>query len=96
MNKKLNTVFFILGATLFNVIVAIVSFILFTLVYVRLIMNLIPEQGRSWGFTLIFLASIAVSFIVYRYLLRYLLTKVDVERYFDPIFVRRNIRKTGS
>jgi len=96
MNKKLNTVFFILGATLFNVIVAIISFILFMLLYVRFIMNLIPEQSRSWGFTLIFLASIAVSFLVYRFVLKYLLTKVNVEKYFDPIFVRRNIRKTES
>jgi len=95
MNKKLNTIFFILGATLFNVLVAVISFVLFTLIYVRFILNLIPEQGRSWGFTLIFLLSIAVSFIVYRFLLKYLLTKVDVDKYFDPIFVRRNIRKTG-
>jgi len=96
MNKKLNTVLFILGATLFNVIVVIISFLLFTLLYVNLLINLIPEQSRSWGFSLIFLASIAVSFIVYRYLMKYLLKKVDVERYFDPIFVRKNIRKTGS
>jgi len=96
MNKKLNTIFFILGATFFNVLVAIISFVLFTIVYVRFIMNLIPEQNRSWGFTLIFLLSIAVSFLVYRYLLKYLLTKVNVEKYFDPIFIRRNIKKTGS
>ena len=96
MNKKLNTIFFILGATFFNVLVAIISFVLFTIVYVRFIMNLIPEQNRSWGFTLIFLLSIAVSFLVYRYLLKYLLTKVNVEKYFDPLFIRRNSRKTGS
>jgi len=96
MNKKLNTIFFILGATLFNVLTAVISFVLFMLVYVRFIMNLIPEQNRSWGFTLIFLLAIVVSFFVYRVLLKYLLTKVDVEKYFDPIFVRRNIKKTGS
>jgi len=96
MNKKLNTVLFILGATLFNVITAVISFALFMLVYAKFIINLIPEQGRSWGFTLIFLLSIAVSFLVYRYLLKYLLTKVNVEKYFDPIFVRRNIKKTDS
>jgi Mg2+ and Co2+ transporter CorA len=96
MNKKLNTIFFILGATLFNVLVAVISFVLLTLVYIKFIMNLIPEQSRSWGFTLIFLLAIVVSFLVYRYLLKYLLTKVNVEKYFDPIFVRRNIKKTGS
>jgi hypothetical protein len=96
MNKKLNTVIFILAATFFNVLIAVISFFLLFLVYVKFIANLIPEQNQSWGFILIFLFSIAVSFLVYRYLLKYLLTKVDVEKYFDPIFVRRNIKKTGS
>jgi len=96
MNKKLNTIFFILGATLLNVLVAIVSFILLSLIYVKFIYNLIPEQSGSWVFALIFLISIVVSFIVYRNLLKYLLRKIDVDRYFDPLFVRRNIRKPGS
>jgi phosphoglycerol transferase MdoB-like AlkP superfamily enzyme len=96
MNKKLNTIFFILGATLLNVLVAIVSFILLSLIYIKFIFNLIPEQSGSWVFALIFLISIVVSFIVYRYLLKYLLRKIDVEKYFDPLFVRRNIRKPGS
>jgi phosphoglycerol transferase MdoB-like AlkP superfamily enzyme len=96
MNKKLNTIFFILGATLLNVLVAIISFILLMLIYVKFLNNLIPEQSGSWVFALIFLISIAVSFIVYRYLLKYLLRKIDVDKYFDPLFVRRNIRKPGS
>jgi hypothetical protein len=56
-------------------------------------MTLIPENGRSWGFTLIFLASIAVSFLVYRFVLRYLLTKVKIEDYFDPLFVSKYRKK---
>jgi phosphoglycerol transferase MdoB-like AlkP superfamily enzyme len=93
MNKKVNTILFILGATLFNVITAIISFVLFTLFYVRFIMPLIPESGGSWGFILIFLASLAVSFLVYRFVLRYLLTKVKIEDYFDPIFVSKYKKK---
>jgi hypothetical protein len=56
-------------------------------------MPIIPESGYGWGFTLIFLASIAVSFMVYRVILKYLLSKVEIEKYFDPIFVRRNKNK---
>jgi hypothetical protein len=52
-------------------------------------MKIIPESGFQWSFTLIFLASLAVSFLVYRWLLKYLLTKVDIEKYFDPIFLRK-------
>jgi hypothetical protein len=93
MNKKVNTILFILGATLFNVITAVISFVLFTLFYVRFIMALIPESGRSWGFTLIFLASIAVSFMVYRFVLKFILTKVKIEDYFDPLFVSKYRKK---
>jgi hypothetical protein len=57
---------------------------------------LIPEQSGAWIFAFIFIASIVVSFIAYRLLLKYLLKKIDVDKYFDPIFVKRNIRKSGS
>ena len=93
MNKKLNTVFFILGATLFNIIIAIASFILLTILYVRFIMVIMPEQSHGWGFTFIFIASLVISFFVYRYVLKFMLKKIDVDKYFDPLFVRRNIRK---
>jgi len=96
MNKKVNTLLFILGATLFNIFVAILSFVALILLYVKFIMNLIPEANRSWGFTLIFLFSIAISFLVYRFVLKYLLTKVQIEKYFDPLFVRRNLKKNND
>jgi phosphoglycerol transferase MdoB-like AlkP superfamily enzyme len=93
MNKKVNTLLFILCATLFNVITAVISFILFALFYARFIFAKIPEQSRSWGFILIFLASLAVSFMVYRFVLRYLLEKVKIEDYFDPLFVSKYRKK---
>jgi hypothetical protein len=89
MNKKANTMLFIFCATLFNIFVVIIIFVVFTFLYVRFIMVLLPDATRSWGFTLIFLVSIVISFLVYRYLLKFLLNKVKVEKYFDPLFVRR-------
>jgi len=96
MNKKLNTIFFILGATLFNVLTTIVCFVLLIFIYIRFLYNLIPEQYSSWGFSIIFIASLAISFVAYRFLLKYLLKKIDIEKYFDPIFVRRNFKKPGA
>jgi len=96
MSKKLNTVLFILGATVFNVLIVIICFLLLMFIYVKLLYNLIPEQYSSWGFTIIFIASLAVSFIVYRFALKFLLKKIDVEKYFDPIFARRNLKKPGA
>ncbi len=96
MNKKVNTVLFILGATIFNVLVVIICFILLMFIYARFLFNLIPEEVSSWSFTFIFIISIVASFVAYRFLMKYLLKKVDVEKYFDPIFGKRNIKKPGS
>jgi len=94
MNKKVNSLLFILGATLFNVIVAAVSFIILIILYGKFIIPILPESGYGWAFSLIFLASIVISIFVYRVVLKYLLNKIDVEQYFDPLFVKRNIKKT--
>ena len=89
MNKKVNTILFILGATLFNILTVIISFIVLMVLYAKFLMAVLPEASRSWGFALIFLASIVVSFVIYRYLLRFLLKKIDIEKYFDPLFARK-------
>jgi len=96
MNKKVNTLLFILGATLFNVIVAVISFLIIFLLYARFLFPIIPESGRNWAFQLIFLAAIAVSILVYRIVLKILLNKFDVEQYFDPLFVKKNLKKKGT
>jgi phosphoglycerol transferase MdoB-like AlkP superfamily enzyme len=93
MNKKVNTLLFLLGATLFNILVAILSFILLTVLYVNFLMPMVPEASRSWNFTLIFLAAIVISFITYRKLFKYLINKIDAEKYFDPIFTGRYSKK---
>ncbi|MDR0443641.1 MAG: leader peptide processing enzyme [Treponema sp.] len=89
MNKKLNTLLFILCATLFNVLVTVFCFALFSFLYIKFIMPLLPEANRYWGFALIFIASIVASFLVYRAIIKYLTNKVDVERYFDQIFGKK-------
>jgi len=90
MNKKVNTVLFVLGATLFNIIVAVLSFIVLIFLFSRFIAPHISEAAQSSSFSLIFLAAIASSFFIYRIVLKSLIEKIDVEKYFDPIFVRKN------
>jgi len=93
MNKKVNTILFILCATLFNVLVAVLSFLLLLLLYAKFLAPLLSENVRSWGFTLIFLAAIGISILVYRAVLKSLLRKVDVEKYFDPLFVKGRLKR---
>jgi Kef-type K+ transport system membrane component KefB len=93
MNKKANTLLFILGATLFNVIVAVVSFLILIILYGKFLSPIMPESGHGWAFSLIFIAAIAISIFVYRIVIKRLVNKIDVEKYFNPLFVRRNIKK---
>ena len=93
MNKRVNTILFILGATLFNTIVAVISFIILFILYGKFIVPKISETGYNWGFSLIFIAAIAISIFVYRAVLNYFIKKINVEQYFDPLFVKRNLKK---
>ena len=89
MNKKTNTLLFILGATLFNVIVAILCFVLFTVLFSIFIVPHVSESVHVWGLSLIFLAAIVTSFFIYRFALKFLMKKIDMEKYFDPIFGKK-------
>jgi len=94
MNKRVNTLLFVLGATLFNVIVAVVSFFILFILYIKFIYPFVPESTYNWTFSLLLLGSIAVSILVYRAVLKRFLDKFDIEKYLDPIFVKRNIKKS--
>jgi len=89
MNKKVNTLLFILGATVFNILIVIISFLLLMFLYIKFLMIYVPEESRQWGFAVIFIASIVISFLVYRYSLKFILKRVDIEKYFDPLFARK-------
>jgi phosphoglycerol transferase MdoB-like AlkP superfamily enzyme len=89
MNKKVNTILFILGATVFNIIVTILSFLTLLVIYAKALIPLLPDTAHMWSFPFLFLLSLAVAFIVYRRVLNYIMKKVEMEKYFDPLFVRR-------
>jgi tellurite resistance protein TehA-like permease len=95
MNKRANTLLFILGATLFNVLLYIISFLLLLLVYSRFI-GAVPESARQWGLILILILPIALSFIAYRLILKVIFKKVDVEKHFAPLFGGRRPPRKNS
>jgi hypothetical protein len=86
MNKKANTLLFVLGATVFNIVVTVACFLALLALYARLLMRLLPENFQAWAFPFIFIAAIALSFLIYRFTLKLLMKKIEVEKYFDPIF----------
>ena len=92
MNKKINTILFIIGASLFNIIVTVGAFLSLWIGYLVFLNPLLPEGAESWSYPLLFIASIAVSFVVYHLTLKLLMKKFDMEKYIDPIFNGRKYR----
>jgi len=95
MNKRANTILFILGATIFNVLTTIISMVILFIIYVKFVAPLIPENGRAWGFVIIFMVSLIISFIAYRFALNYFIKKVDIEKHFDSLYVKK-LKKTEN
>jgi hypothetical protein len=98
VNKKANTLLFILGATVFNILVTILSFLALFFLYTRLLGSVLPEEAFAWGFFFVFIGAIALSFVIYQALLKQLMKRVPMEKYFDPIFGRRKppVKKNDS
>ena len=93
MSKKTNTLLFILGGTVFNILITIICFIVFLLIYSRFLYSVLPESSAAWFMPVIFVISIVASFLIYRFVIKIVMKKVNMEKYFDPIFGPRRPRK---
>ena len=94
MNKKINTALFVVSATVFNIIT--MSVILFAGMHLMSI--LLPEAAREsagqLAFILVFLSAVAGSFLIYNRLIRLISKRIDMSRYFHPLFKSRGRPQT--
>jgi hypothetical protein len=86
MSKKSNTFLFILGGTIFNILITLISFLVFLLIYSKFLYGRINEGSVAWVLPVLFVLAIVVSFFVYRLAVKIIMKKVDMEKHFDPIF----------
>jgi hypothetical protein len=86
MGKKTNTFLFILAATIFNIVVTVVCFFVLLLAFIKFAAPLLPETASAWALPVIFIGSIALSFVLYRLALKVLLKKIDLDKHFSPLF----------
>jgi hypothetical protein len=94
MSKKTNTLLFLLGATVFNIVITIACFIVLLVLYGRILAPMLPQEAAAWGLPVIFVGAIALAFVIYRVIIKKLMARIDVEKNFDPLFKpRRRIRK---
>jgi len=89
MNKKFNTLLFVLGATVFNIAVTVITFILLITLYSFTLAQVLPDAAFEWLFLVFFIGSIVVSFFLYRRILNKILARINFEDYFDPIIKPR-------
>jgi len=89
MNKKANTIIFILAATVFNVLITMICFLLLIAIYSQFFFPILPQDSIAWALPVIFILAIVAAIFIYRALIKLLVKKVDMEKYFDPIFKRK-------
>jgi hypothetical protein len=93
MNKKLNTVLFILGATVVNILTMLIILFLGIFLIGKFLSEGAQESIGQFLFILVFLLAIAGSFFAYNRLIKYISNKIDMDKYFHPIFKPRGGKK---
>ena len=94
MNKRVNTFLFLLGATIVNIVSMVVVMFGGLFLLARVLPERTQESAGRLLFILLFLGSIGVAFLVYNRIIRLISKKIDMDKYFHPIFRRRG--GTGS
>ena len=94
MSKKTNSLIFMLLATLLNLVLLIVFFIL-GFVILNLVISAMPENVAvvQIGVVLVFVFAIGLSFFVYSRIVILLPKKFNLEEKLDPLFVRKGSRR---
>jgi hypothetical protein len=94
MSKKSNTFLFILGATVFNILVTVGCIFILLLLYAKLLMPLMPQEAAAVALPVIFIGAIALSFVLYRVVLKQIMKRIKMEDHFDPLFgSRRGLKR---
>jgi hypothetical protein len=85
-SKKTNTVLFIVVASVFNVIAAVVVFAALFAVFFLFILPHVDEKAAVWALPVIFVLAIAASFVIYRAALRLFIKRFNVTDTLAPLF----------
>lgn len=90
MNRRLNSVLFILAATVFNILVMFAVFALALITFARFLAPSLPPGANQIILIALFIASIVLTYLIYHRLVRWLTRKYDFEQWFGPLFGRRD------
>lgn len=91
MNKKLNTVYFLIGATVLNLLILILLAVILGLIVGFIYQNLdVDSQGLSLLAVIVILfGSIAGTFFLYSRIIKWAMKKWNLDNYIEPVFRNR-------
>jgi hypothetical protein len=89
MNKKVNTVLFLLGATVFNLLIMFLLIVIFLVLISAVFRDSLNPNVLSILMIVVFVGSIAAAFFIYGRVVKWLSRKIDMEKYFLPLFRRK-------
>jgi len=89
MNKKLNTALFLIGATIFNLLLLFLLIVALMALISALFRGRLGPGAMSVLLVVVFLASMVGSFLIYNQVVKLISRKIDMEKYFLPLFRRR-------
>lgn len=92
MNKKLNTVLFMLGGTVVNIVLMLGLFILFLFLGNKVLTPETSANIKMLIFLLIMGFSVVGSFFIYSKIVKFVTKKWNLEEYMHPIFSNRKRR----
>jgi hypothetical protein len=88
MNKKINTLLFIIGGTVFNIVLTALCFVLLFLIFLWFLYPQLPQGSIAWMIPVNFIASVAASWFIYRWALKTIAKKVEISKYINSVFTR--------
>ena len=89
MNKKTNTVLFLLGATVFNLLVMFLLIVISLVLISVIFRDRLSPNVLSIIMIVLFIGSIAGAFYIYNRVLKLISRKIDMDKYFMPLFRRK-------
>ena len=86
MNKRLNSVLFIVGATVANILSMVVIFATFMVLFARFLAPHLAPGANQVILLVLFVGSVIITYVLYHRFMKWLAEKYNLQDYFGPLF----------
>lgn len=88
MNKRLNSVLFIIGATVANIVSMVVIFGVLMVLFARFLAPHLAPGANQIILLVLFVGSVVITYVLYHRFMKWLSEKYTLQDYFGPLFGR--------